>query len=472
VTNSSPLLYEFGQFQLDAAELMLFCAGKPVRLTLKALNVLLVLVENSGHLVTKEELIRRVWSDAFVEEGNVAQTVSAVRKALGDREHHHQNHEYIETLARRGYRFVAPVKVYSQSGALADDTSRSSSAPNWTDVFASGVRRESDFGKRPEPLHADTQVHHLLLRGRYYWSSYTIDGLKKGIQQFRQAIKIDGNCAPAHIGLADCYYRLSNVSLDPRVAIPKAKKGLLNALKSEENPAHAYSLLGLIHTFHDRHWAVAEREFNRAIDVAPNSALPRKRYGRALGMLGRLDESLSLINQALDIGPVSPDLHVDLGMILHLARMHDEAIEQAELALDTRPDFFTAYVLLGMANIQRKRFLKAVADLERAASLEDSAWVLGWLGHAYAVSRKRRHAARILTLLTERSQRAYVSPYAIALIHIGLGQTEQALQYIEKTYADGNEMWGFVNSSPEFDSLQSEKRFVFLVERNQLRLAR
>ena len=128
--SSSPVIYEFGHFRLDASEETLFCADKPVRLTLKAVKVLLVLIENRGHLVTKEELMRLVWADAFVEEGNLAQTVSTIRKVLGDRDRHHQNHEYIETVARRGYRFIAPVKTHADL-TIDDEPARISSFPSF-----------------------------------------------------------------------------------------------------------------------------------------------------------------------------------------------------------------------------------------------------------------------------------------------------------------------------------------------------
>jgi len=82
-----------------------------VRLTLKAFGVLHILVENAGHLVTKDELMRQVWPDAFVEEGNLAQAISALRKALGESHQSYHSHEYIETVPRRGYRFIADVRL-------------------------------------------------------------------------------------------------------------------------------------------------------------------------------------------------------------------------------------------------------------------------------------------------------------------------------------------------------------------------
>jgi Tol biopolymer transport system component/DNA-binding winged helix-turn-helix (wHTH) protein len=100
-------MYEFGSFRVDADERKLLKNGHPVPLTPKAFEVLLLLVESSGHVVEKDELINRVWADSFVEEGNLKVTVSMLRKALDEDASQLQ---YIETVPRRGYRFIADVK--------------------------------------------------------------------------------------------------------------------------------------------------------------------------------------------------------------------------------------------------------------------------------------------------------------------------------------------------------------------------
>src|SRR5713226_3775311 len=105
--NQDHHLYEFDQFQLDAAERLLVLNGRPVQVTPKAFDTLVTLVRNSGHVVGKEELIGEVWADTFVDDNTLAQNISLLRKALG------QNREgqgYIETVPKRGYRFVAGVR--------------------------------------------------------------------------------------------------------------------------------------------------------------------------------------------------------------------------------------------------------------------------------------------------------------------------------------------------------------------------
>ena len=99
--------YEFGPFRVDTRERQLTLNGEVVPLRPKVFDILLMLVQNSGHILTKDEVMNRVWSDTAVEEGNISRTISTLRNALGERPHEHR---YIETIPWRGYRFVANVK--------------------------------------------------------------------------------------------------------------------------------------------------------------------------------------------------------------------------------------------------------------------------------------------------------------------------------------------------------------------------
>src|SRR5688500_6264634 len=114
IRNKTPHFFEFGPFRLDAAERLLFKGGEVVPLTPKVIDTLLVLVENRGHLIAKEELMSSVWPDSFVEDSNLTQNISLLRKALGEE---HSGRQYIETLPKRGYRFVAEVKEVEERSA-------------------------------------------------------------------------------------------------------------------------------------------------------------------------------------------------------------------------------------------------------------------------------------------------------------------------------------------------------------------
>src|SRR5262245_37404933 len=111
MSHQSKHLYEFGPFRLDVRERLLLREGESVSLTPKPFDLLLALVERHGHLLEKDGLLRNVWPDTFVEEANLSYNISLIRKALGDGEN---GQRYIETVPKRGYRFVASVKVLGQ----------------------------------------------------------------------------------------------------------------------------------------------------------------------------------------------------------------------------------------------------------------------------------------------------------------------------------------------------------------------
>ena len=103
-------VWEFGPFRLDESELLLLRNGRPVGLTPKVFDTLVALIEQSGHLVEKEELMARLWPDTFVEEGALTRNISDLRKALGEE-------QYVETVPKRGYRFVSPVREIAEQSA-------------------------------------------------------------------------------------------------------------------------------------------------------------------------------------------------------------------------------------------------------------------------------------------------------------------------------------------------------------------
>ena len=132
------VLYEFGEFRLNPAEHSLLCDGKPVPLTPKSFEILVTLIERQGRLVTKDELMKKIWPDSFVEEANLSVNVSALRKALGDTPEHQQ---FIETVPKLGYRFIArvtPIRNWSP-GEIAS----ASSSPEEQDKSETGEPKQS-----------------------------------------------------------------------------------------------------------------------------------------------------------------------------------------------------------------------------------------------------------------------------------------------------------------------------------------
>ena len=109
-------VYEFGEYRLNTRERLLLRHQTPIALTPKAFEILQILVQDSGHLITKQELLQKIWRDVAVEESNLARNIFTLRKALGDDA---DNSPFIETVPKIGYRFISPVRVLPAEDSAA-----------------------------------------------------------------------------------------------------------------------------------------------------------------------------------------------------------------------------------------------------------------------------------------------------------------------------------------------------------------
>jgi Tol biopolymer transport system component/DNA-binding winged helix-turn-helix (wHTH) protein len=150
--NGAPQYYEFGPFRLDPTQRLLLREGQPIPLPPRVMDVLLVLVESRGQVLSKDELMRRVWPETFVEEGNLGQNIFLIRKVLGSAD---EGQDYIRTLPKRGYCFVAEVKEvrerpptlivteHTVSGVLIEETSAAAAEADSAAAAESLVSRRS-----------------------------------------------------------------------------------------------------------------------------------------------------------------------------------------------------------------------------------------------------------------------------------------------------------------------------------------
>jgi tetratricopeptide (TPR) repeat protein len=155
-----------------------------------------------------------------------------------------------------------------------------------------------------------------------------------------------------------------------------------------------------------------------------------------------------------------------LGTAFSFAGQYDQAIEQLRKTLDMDSGFLPAHTELGGAYAQKRMYGEAIAEFEKAISLEkDNAFSLMGLGFTYAVSGKTEDAHRILDQLNELSKRLYVPPTFIAAVYAGLGKNDQAFQWLEKAYNERDEGLIYLNSAAPWRRLSSDPRFASLVRR-------
>ncbi|HEV2913532.1 MAG TPA: tetratricopeptide repeat protein [Pyrinomonadaceae bacterium] len=313
-----------------------------------------------------------------------------------------------------------------------------------------------------------TEAYHLYLRGRYYANKRTGEWLKKGIDYFQQAIKLDRNYALAYAGLADSYAFLgsSTGGVPPVEAYPKAKEAAMKALKIDRTLGEARTSLGFFRLLYDWDLAGARREFKRAIELNPSYAGAHDGYGFYLKAAGRHEEAIRECKLVEKLDPLSLFAHVSLGWAYYFARQYANAIEQGRKALEMDPQFAFAYRNIGLALVQQGAVDEAITALERAVKISGGdATYKSHLAYAYAVAGKLAAAERIIAELEKLAREKYVSSYYFAMIYLGLDIQDRMFLWLERALEERSGFMAFLHVEPMFDALRTDSRFVALVRR-------
>jgi TolB-like protein len=352
--------------------------------------------------------------------------------------------------------------------------------PKLTDVF----QIESDIAKKiAEKLQAkltgseehaistkptaDLEAHQLYLKGRYLWNRRTAENLNKALSYFQDAADKDPNYALAYTGIADtCALFPAYGAGAPREYLPWAKAAAEKALELDDSLAEAHASLGMVFYCYFQ-GAQSAREFQRAIELNPNYATAHHWYGRlTLVMLGQLDRAMAEVKRAYELDPVSSIIHSDLVAVNVMARRYDEAIKQLRSMVEMDPEFYWTHRFLGIALELRGDFDGALAEYKKAFELNDDPAGLAFIGHAEASLGHQSEARKILAQLTEEAKRRYVQPYAFAVLHLALGEKDQALGWLERAAQErGAIYFNFIKVDPLLDSLRGDPRFEAVVQK-------
>jgi DNA-binding winged helix-turn-helix (wHTH) protein len=424
-------LYEFGPFSVDVEERVLLRDGRVVPLPPKAFSILFALVREQGRVVSKADLMREVWPEDSVEEGNLTQNIFTLRRVLQGRD---EAHSYIETIPRRGYRFA---------GVVVEKT-REPGAP-----------RSATASEQSE----NAEAREAYLKGRYFWSKCTRRALEKSIEWFRTAIDRDPNFAIAYVGMADSYTRLATTHAAPAEMMPKAEAAVRQALRVDEGLAEAHASLGMLKMRRHWDWEGGRCELIRAIELKPDYATAHLWLGNYFDMRGDFENALAAKKRALKLDPLSLQINVSIASTLWLMRKNDEAMFRLRETLDMDQNFLSALVMLGFVNELSYDYRSAIANLERARSIDDAPVVQAYLGRAYAVAGERSKARAIISRLQKQPSRRFAAPYAMALIECGLGARDRALDCLESAYEAKDEWLVWLNVDPRLDHLRRTDRF-------------
>ena len=308
------------------------------------------------------------------------------------------------------------------------------------------------------------EAYEAYLTGMFYYRKPGLEGAKKSLDYFNQAVTLDPNFALAWVGVARANRFFAAMGLrDPKEPLAKAKAATEKALSLDETLAEAH--LELATTKKDEwNWAGSEREYKRAIELNPNMAEARARHSAFLTLTDRHAEALAEIKRAQELDPLQAGWRSREARILAIARRYDEAIEKQLQYMDLGASTGFSHIDLGLIYAAKGQYEQATNEYRKGISiLGETTSLQCYMGYALAMSGKRREARAILHKL--KSSRDYVSLTEVAYLHIGLGDKEEAIASLERAYAARDSHLQSLKADTHYDSLRSDPRFQDLLRR-------
>ncbi len=308
-------------------------------------------------------------------------------------------------------------------------------------------------GRRVDPEAYDAYV-----KGRYY---YNKRDLKTAVTNFQRALDLEPTNAAAYAGLADSYSQLAYTNeIDPRDAFPKAKAAAQKALELDATLAEPHASLGFIHMYFDWDFAAAESEFKRAIALDPNSVTAHHSYSIYLAGMLRSVEARSEIQKAHTFDPLSVLVSTDMGFELYYDRKYAEATKALRDAIEMNPKAPLPHFWLGRVYQAERKYPEAIAEYQAAGpGVARLPIALAGLGHLYGLLGKRADALRVLEELRLMAEKSFVTAYAPALVHLGLGDNEQTLVWLERSLEERSNWLFWLLADPRWDPMRSDSRF-------------
>jgi DNA-binding winged helix-turn-helix (wHTH) protein/Flp pilus assembly protein TadD len=444
--------------------------GRIVPLTVKAADTLTVLVQHAGTVVTKEELIAAVWPDTVVEENNLNQQISLLRRVLP-----RNNGPLIETVPRRGYRFVLDVRTVPLSvlapepaadvpegntgatsgvtkrtlGSLMSGTARQKRS--WVAAVLIGL-----FGAGTLWLQQPDAAVRASDAARVLADQHRSRGdHRTAIAEYERAITIDPRNAMAYGGLA---HALHNLSYQDSVRRPAGGSPSVAAARRsvELDPSCApcRGTLGLYLFYHDWEWSEAESHLREAIRQAPEKEGIRPSYAMLLAATGRLDDALREIDFAISRRPHRSSWRVLRATVLYLQRRYPEALAATDQALQINDDDRDAWEWRSRALFQLGRGEEAVEALAKVAFADHAEQL-----EAAVTEGGGPLGLQMLLQLTGGWHRRVEQSWRRAPWRALLRDRDGALDELERAYEYRNLNLVYLASDPVYDDLRNEPRF-------------
>ena len=490
----------FGVFEDDLRSGELRRNGVKVKiqdLPLRALNLLL---SRPNEVISREQFREALWpEDVFVDfDGGISSAIKRLRTALGDSA---DNPIFVETVDRRGYRWIAPVqhlealgesvvKNGAENGSEPVATTVSApphALPRWLTVFAlpvlallfavwifrpsyrsakAGTKSAEATASSPAavPLHAaNREAEELYLQGRYYWEKRTPDSLNKAVDSFTQAIVHDPGYAPAYVGLADCFNLLSEYTVMPASeAYPRALAAAKKAVELDPQSSEAHASLAFVSFFGMWDATTADREFQRAILLNPNNAAAHHWYATYLSSRRRFTEALVEIERAQALEPASKSVRADKGSILFDAGRLQESIALLKQMEDSEPDFISPHRYLKVIYLETADYPHYLIEARVEAGLmndPDAMATVDATSKGFASGGGKGLLESLRRQQTKLYERGVLSPYFLAATYSLMSNKAEALRYLKLACAQHAENAPGMATNHAFDNLHGEPAF-------------
>ena len=481
----------FGVFEADLSAGELRKQGRLIRLQQLPFELLRCLLVSPGAIVTREALRQQLWpADVVVGfDQSLNKSMTKLRDALGDSA---ASPIFVETLPKRGYRFIAPVtfaedqpsSTLSANSALVAPMPDVASPPTMPNpVFSlhsliplgvmvalvAGLLSSAKTSPQSSATvaasrttttgtaHTDNAAaQEAYTRGRLALTRRTQEGMRSGITLFERAVALDPGFASAYVGLADAWSLLASYGMEePRRALERARTYANRALAINPDQADAHASLGRTAMIGDWDWQTAERHFQRAIEINGLSAPTHQWYAYLLSASGRHAEAEREARRATEIDPTSLNAATSVGYVLYAARRFDDAAAALKRVIEVDPDFMQARRNLGLVLALQGHNREAASEFERVVRLSgessvaeaDLAWVRGRAGD-------RRGARRLLERLQARNANGYVPPDAMARAFSGAGQVDAAVTAVQEAFDARVATIAHLPVDPMWDSLR------------------
>jgi TolB-like protein/Tfp pilus assembly protein PilF len=315
----------------------------------------------------------------------------------------------------------------------------------------------------------NVEAYQLFLNGRFHHRKLTPPEIKKGIAYLQQAIDTDPSYALAYTEISRAYTALALAGdMNPGEVLLKAKAAAQRAVEIDDALAEAHSSLGSVFFWYDWNWKEAEEHFIRALELDPNSSIAHFGYADFLSKMGRPEEALAEIKRAREIDPLSPFINTFEAWFLNGAGQPDAALDRVQSAIDLDPNFYFAYWMKAEIYRGKKMYPESIDESRRAKALApNQTWSDAGLAYTFAETGQVEESRAILNEMLRLSESRWVPPYHIALVYNALGETNQALAWLEKGYKHHDpkmallkeERWKTLRGDPRFQDLMRRVGF-------------